>query len=211
MKTVKLTVNEGSLDRRLSRDIALKLTSLKLIGSLTSADILYLSDIAKNGILEELDLSSVRLLTQSHIENIFCDSKMLQVLKLPKCDGKIFLSCFNNCVNLKEIEIIVNKDEPYLKNCFNSCPQIKKISLKESYARFGLLYLESSFDMIAEKSCDLYVPDDYQVEYTVARGWYKFNVRKEKFRLKHIFKIISLPKDKKNNVNMINSRKKHIY
>ncbi len=203
MKTVKLTVNEGSLERRLSKDIALKLTSLKLVGSLTSTDIFYLSDIIKEGILEELDLSSVRLFTESRIENIFCDSKMLQTLKLPKCEGKILFNCFNNCANLKEIDIIVNKDEPYITNCFNNCPQIKKINLKKSYASFGLLYLESSFDMIAEKSCDLYVPDGYQIEYTVAREWYKFNVRKEKFHLKHIFK-----KKRRNNFNQISTRKK---
>ncbi len=211
MKTVKLIVNEGSLERRLSRDIAIKLTSLKLVGSLTSADISYLSSIVKDGILEELDLSSVRLFTESYIENIFCDSKTLQILKLPKCERKVFFNCFNNCVNLKEIEIIVNEDDPRITDCFNGCPQIKKVNLKEGSAKFGLLYLEGSFDMIAEKNCDLYVPDDYQIEYTVARGWHKFNVRKEKFRLKHIFKMISLRKKKRNNINLINSRRKHIY
>ncbi len=192
MKTIELKLNAGSLNRRLSIDIALELTSLKLVGSLDSADILYLSNIIKNGIMKNLDLSSVRLYVEPRIENLFCDSKTLEKLKLPKSKGKSFFNSFNNCTNLKEIEIIVSEDEPNIVSCFNNCPQIKKISLKRSSAKFDLLHLEKSFDMVSGKSCDLYVPNDYQTDYVVARGWCKFNVRREKGFFKHIFQNIFL-------------------
>ncbi len=131
--------------------------------------------------MKNLDLSSVRLYVGPRIENLFCDSKTLEKLKLPESKEKSFFNCFNNCINLKEIEIIVSEDEPHIISCFNDCPQIKKISIKKGTAKFGLLHLENSFNMVSEKSCDLYVPKDYRTGYTVARGWCKFNVRRENF------------------------------
>ncbi|MDR0812254.1 MAG: leucine-rich repeat protein [Paludibacter sp.] len=179
MDTVKITgVTRGSLSGRLAAHIALKLTSLEVSGELDKQDMEYLSYISREGILSVLDLKNADFLyngayvTAPKSMRYCClGSKTLQIVMLPRsyCSKNIH-ECFNNCVNLKEIEIDGSNNNPVFFNSFQNCPKIEKINILNNMPNLD----EKSFDMVDKNKCEVYVPNGTKNDYSIARGWHEF-------------------------------------